>query len=1342
MRGYAYQVLVTALAWLDIDENSRIYLEVVEDYAVIVNGALNAVQVKDTKGSGSVTLNSKSVRNAIISFVDLMNNNPDVSVHLRFFTTSNIGKEKVVADRPAGEPGLEYWKKAAARRADLGPLRAILESDIFGQAVQRFSKNRDDETLHRELIQRIHWDCGKHDFQTIRRVLEDRLVVIGLEQFQIPPQDARRLVDTLVHRVIEKSIVDNLHDRVLTRADLYRVIGEETLISVPHSHYIELTQLNQKYTTALSIPFQEFTATHSTPSLLPTQKPAWLIDGVTLPVLTKMIARADVESKVTIALESHGAAILTGGSGLGKSTVARAVAYAKGNQFYIVDFRNMQSNETRIQLDMVLAHIGGLPLSTLILEDLNHFDDQQVSMSLARVIEALRWRNCVAIITCYSQPSLRAANTSGLNQDCFIGCPYFSEEETAALVERYGGNPKGWRRLTYMAGAFGHPQLTHAFVDGTARRGWPIEEFESTIDQGMSSEDTDSARDAARKNLLTALPEGCRILLYRLSLLFGRFHRSLALTIGKIEPSVPNAGEHLDFLVGPWIENVGKGYFKISPLISDSGRQMLSFEEKLCIHKTIAAGMLNVHTIDASDVDTILTHALAGKSEQSLTAVARMVLSADLNTAKVLSQQVLFFQFIRTDTPIFPSQITVSALLRLAQFKLLTTTSSGDNLSQITSALFDEISYMPEGEQKRGIESTALILVLNTAGIANHLDDWVSRLLRLQHLVEADEFLQDLVASFECNSDDSSITFFSGMFSIGTANLNELDRLEHIIDELDEVDAPLRKLFLAPVDKSQSDFSTFINGPWASYRFSEEFDPADVAVRYGRIAEETQKWDIYNLYAQCIVAQATMLDEYLNDRHGALGVLEKAVASIGHNPILKRAIAKVHWRHEEYYKALEIFRKIGNRVGAESPVERAFALREAAISAAKCDDWPQAEEWFRNARDAAQSIPNENMKIMMIGLTADSAVAALEAGNPVQAIQELGTALTALKGIDPEVTTRAAYCHRVVRHAVLWTRSRLERVDIQIGGESIMMEAGTCSNPDPLPAVRELPLTHIDAAWYMLAEVEHAAGMDAGILVTLENRLEQGTIPILEATLQHKAIRANIDRLNAVGFCDHYIPFLETAAYIQKQGKHLKKTFNPEAPERGQVPTLDLLQPLEPEHHQAAKDAILSYGIQALLENQPKAISDLEIALGNRFTDPFPGKSVFYELDKSPNDLSGSVWTAEDCVRALLGNDYLHPKVFWMAVLRFFEWTGQSLFKDILMPKLAMWQRSGWERILANQRFMLFNPRQNVPSIEDALKISSDDRSSIARLILAASTAVESRLSPEYQKTLVEIADI
>ena len=64
LRGYAYQVAAAALAWLDVHDNGRIYLEVAEDYATVAQQALDATQVKDTVNSGSVTLNTEAVRDA------------------------------------------------------------------------------------------------------------------------------------------------------------------------------------------------------------------------------------------------------------------------------------------------------------------------------------------------------------------------------------------------------------------------------------------------------------------------------------------------------------------------------------------------------------------------------------------------------------------------------------------------------------------------------------------------------------------------------------------------------------------------------------------------------------------------------------------------------------------------------------------------------------------------------------------------------------------------------------------------------------------------------------------------------------------------------------------------------------------------------------------------------------------------------------------------------------------------------------------------------------------------------------------------------------------------------
>ena len=69
----------------DISENGRLYLEVAEDYAILAVNALRATQVKDTKESGAVTLNSAGVRKAITAFVDLVEKNPELDIDLHFY---------------------------------------------------------------------------------------------------------------------------------------------------------------------------------------------------------------------------------------------------------------------------------------------------------------------------------------------------------------------------------------------------------------------------------------------------------------------------------------------------------------------------------------------------------------------------------------------------------------------------------------------------------------------------------------------------------------------------------------------------------------------------------------------------------------------------------------------------------------------------------------------------------------------------------------------------------------------------------------------------------------------------------------------------------------------------------------------------------------------------------------------------------------------------------------------------------------------------------------------------------------------------------------------------------
>ena len=966
--------------------------------------------------------------------------------------------------------------------------------------------------------------------------------------------------------------------------------------------------------------------------------------------------------------------MLVGGSGLGKSIVSRTVVDAQSSGFVMVNFRSAKADETRVRLDMVFARIGGLPPSPLILEDLDQLENPEVSLSLARVIEALRRRYRAVIITCHRRPYASVLTATGLDKGCIVECPYFSEKEAGLLISAYGGNPKVWGRLAHIAGGFGHPQLTHAFVNGMAAREWPSEEIQHILSQGLSSDDIDAARDSARRNLVSALPDGTRNLLYRLSLTFGRFDRSLALTLAEIPPPIHQSGETMDQLIGPWIEEVGKDLFRVSPLVSGSGGMMLPPDKQRLIHDTISLQMLGRGTINASDIDAIFMHAMAGKSVYGLTMIAHMVLSSDSDSLERLAEDVLSFRFIRTDVPIYADDAIVSGALRLAQFRLAATGLEGSNIPDIVTALFNEVSGMPEDESKRGFEHTALTAILSTMGIANYLDNWIALLLRFETMIKTNDFLQSLVTNVE---GENGPNFFVVLFNIGIAKLSNVNRLENVVDQLEEIDENRRILFLTPIDETQSDYSTFINGPWVTSRHSEDFDAADVARHYRRIAKKTKNWGIPSLSRQCSVAQAIMLDEYQNDKEGALTILEKATTAMGYDQILSRAKAKVYWRHNEHDKALTIFRSIADQVGIDSPVERAFALREAAISAAKCGAWLPAKEWFLDSQRAAKSIQSADMDVMAVGLGADSAVAELELGNTSEALIRLAEALEALSHIDPESTLRAAHCHHLVRHNVLWAQSRIQGSDVQIDGQPIHAEAGICCNPDPISAIRERPLAHIDIARYMLAQAETAANLDKGITSALQDRLEEGPISTSEFFLRRQAIQTSISGFDAVGFTNHFTRYIEIAVYLSRKAKALVKSFNPLAPERCRIPSLDLVKPFDLKIEEVAKDAIFSYGIHSLLANRLEAMAELEITLSNGFEGPFPGKTIFNHWKEQADACSGLDKEVIDILRALSRNEHLTPYRFWLSGLRLFEWINRSRFKDFLTPKLSAWQRSG-----------------------------------------------------------------
>jgi hypothetical protein len=1331
LRGYAYQVVAAALAWIDLDSGGRVYLEVAEDYATVAQHALDAVQVKDTAESGSITLNTQAVRDAIDAFVTLVANNKNRNVQLTYFTTSPIGKEQRIADRPAGEAGLSYWRKAAAG-ADVAPLRTVLTSDKFSAEVRAFVTSRDDGALRRDLLHRIHWECGKLDISGIVLELEERLVVLGREKFGLAATESRQLANGLVYQVLKKSVLKNATERVLTQADLYTTIDAATRVSVSRKTVGSMLDISSAVTAILS-------GGESVAAALSAVETSWLIPGADFPTPRGIISRQSLMATVGQAFAKYGQAILVGGSGLGKSLLAREVAGKLAAGFATIDLRDVDGGEARRRLTLALGQIGTLDFDCLVFDDFNQIEEPKARASFGRCMQALRRRDRTAIVTVYRRPSHRTLTELGLDDNAVIDIPYLTEEEASQIVEAAGGDSEYWGRIAFASGAQGHPQLVHAFVMGVSARGWPQSEVPEIVIRGFASNDTDAERDAARRSMIASLPDEARALIYRLSLVIGRFNRALALKIAEIPPPLQRAGELLDRLVGPGIEDVGNEGLRVSPLAANAGRGMLTSEEQEAIHAAIALQMLRKSSISATEANGILMHGLFGKNELVLARLAFSAVTAKVETIDQLRDQFFMLPLLRTDALIFSANPIISILLRLAQFRLVASGNDIKATATCAAALMREVSEERDEQLYDLLENLALGSILNTIGIASAVTNWIDLLQRFKAKAESSSILRNVEMATE--EERAGRSLLGVMFSIGTANLRSVQRLEEIFIDLDRLSDADRAYWFESSERHPADYGLLVNPSWVAEAKRNELNPANAAERFKRMALMAEKWSLKSLAVECYVARAVMFDEYANDERGALAAMDEAEAALGSNVGISRARARIYWRNHEYHDALRILRSIADEVGRNSSIDRAFAMREASISAAKTGDWAQAAIWFGEADNAAAASGTDEMQIMAVGLEADRAVAYLESANVEEALRAMASCLKRLSKLDPSASLRAGYCHRVARHTILWMDSKIDNRETLIDGTPIQMLPGTCSNPEPPASILDLPLSPLDMAWYMLAEAEASSTGNAGIVESLNSRLRDGPIPFMEAGLRNRQITTDVLSSNTTGFARHFIPYIAGLEYVRRQGESGRESFDALNPPRGEIPILSDEELAGPVPANLAADALVAFGLASLFQGAPDPSLDLQRKIARHVGENFPGKVILERWRRAVGEPTDLDETVVEGIVQLRSGEYLTPLQSWEIGLRFFEKARQSNFRSALVPLLQRWIREQWKETVENGSFRLSRPLQTVPAIEESLARDCKDEAFISSLLLAGAEAVGSTLAPPYEAQLREIAN-
>ena len=361
LRGYYYQILHSVNAWLDLAEDQDLYLECAEDFDTISDDVATAVQVKDAKHN--ITLRSREVTDAISHYWELLNNNPhsDRRVKFRLLTRSKIGAER---GNPFGEgkPGLQVWSRCADDEATITELSKFLQSEgKISDDVKNFLRNSDPKKIYEQLIEPITWETGSKPASFVEQSIKDKLVLHGHRQ-NIAPSEAKKVVDPLIQEAWK--VATQKVNRVLTKVRFLEIFEERTTQNVPTQYLRHL----QMQAAGMSNVGSLFPVGSSEISI---QTHSSILN--TIPPLSPDITpRTELLTKIQAQLQSENIAIIHGGAGRGKTTLAKLSANEIHGSWLWLDFKACNPSQA-VQLLQQLAIVISNQSSpvNIVLDDLD-----------------------------------------------------------------------------------------------------------------------------------------------------------------------------------------------------------------------------------------------------------------------------------------------------------------------------------------------------------------------------------------------------------------------------------------------------------------------------------------------------------------------------------------------------------------------------------------------------------------------------------------------------------------------------------------------------------------------------------------------------------------------------------------------------------------------------------------------------------------------------------------------------------------------------------------------------------------------------------------------------------
>ncbi len=1322
IRGYAYQIYASALAWLQLQKDEILHLEIAEDFAVSSADEIVATQSKAT--AKSITINDRGVLATIDSFFSLSEANPGKIITLRFLTTSQIGTEREPEARINNGPALLYWRKAAIL-ADVSPLRTRLRDVNLTSATKAALDKMTDTEFRDNFLKRIHWDTGSPSLEGLLRKLQETLIQVGTDRGTSPSVMAKCL-EPIIAKVLA-TCTDPLN-RSLTAAEREMLIAESTSIKVPIDQHLQQQRMLQALLAAQGLQSDASIAPSGNQDIL---RPISTSSG-------KFLAKRNgIQDVIYNRLSASGVAWLYAGAGFGKTSLSRMMAEKVGGTWKALNLRDVDAREIPELLFNAAMALGGIRLTGVILDDIDHFERSEITEALRYFVEAATANSCLLIANSYNKPSESALSAMEVAPNAAFQVVELNEGDVGEVITSLGGDPALWSKYVYLSAGSGHPQLVQALCRNLSNRGWPFEELQNLNALFGQNPEIAKTRQETRRRLVSSLAPDQIDLLTRLTLIPGKFDRSIVFQLADGDPPIRSAGFAFEALVGPWVDETYQGVFQVSPLLSDLATNTVSDNVRLEWQRHIAIAMTSGRSLDAGKMNAALLLALATQEKSVLMKIAMATIQSEPEQIRNLSPIFFALQAMGVNQPIFSSDRYLNIVLRLAQYLLLLHEVSLDEKK--LQATWETLLSETRALDLPGHDVLELMVLSKAVTSApGRIPNVVEHLHRIYEITKSTPHAE-LRDSYTVAKGDEETSALGIMFLLNAQNFSTIDETLNAFRALDAFSSDFRSEIFAALNIREMDSDMYLSGPWLKEHGANSIASDHHARVYEEIASLARKWNLSSVALSATKYQAVILDEYGNSASDALAVLKKAEAWAGiDNWEVLRAQGKILYRSKRYVDAIPYYDHAISINAPTSAIERTFMLREAAICAAEVGEWSKAAKLFCDARDAALSSDMRSMTIMATGLLGDAGVAYWNAGQRLQFIDLFATGLHELALLEVDEALTARNCHALYRHTLLWAQDKITG-DVIIKDGSPKMVSGAISDPEPNPSIVSQPIAALDLAWYMLATIELQCTKQPQLLPKLPeilggNRSRAGEVWLSGFALSH--------------FQRHAEPvgILNSARKITIDGIIARSDIP--ADDRPDLTKPDAIEhrELTNEERAAANSAFESLiavsAVILLIHDRPKEIVELcrlislhyRADVGERFLQAVEAKNV------ASDDFSAVIMACILERAGLEGSDRLHPNELARLQLYMLQLAQLGSIPDFARERLMLWMKDQWLDTLNNQSFLLKMPGALGRQLHNLVLDRDHPLSASAKIVGLAIDHISVSVSKEFRALIANVA--